>query len=98
MKKEESRNIIAPMLNITLSINGSPALNLRTVRLSPANVPGRDAMIMGSVNLSFSSALISGSTFPGRPPEPASYPHLVHYDLHGLQLVRSKSPRALRES
>jgi hypothetical protein len=32
------------MLNIALSINGSPALNLRTVRLSPANVPGRDAL------------------------------------------------------
>jgi len=63
MKKEESRNIIAPMLNITLSTNGSPALNLRTVRLSPASVPGRDAMIMGSVNLSFSSALTYSSPF-----------------------------------
>ena len=77
MKKDEKRNIIAPMLNITLSINGSPALNLRTVRLSPANVPGRDALVMGSINCSFSSSLISNFSFTWLTPEPDSISRIV---------------------
>ena len=49
MKKDDIRNMMAPMRRTSLKISGSVSLNLRMVRLSPARVPGRDALIIGSV-------------------------------------------------
>lgn len=50
MNRDDKRNKIAPTVKMSLKIRGSPALNLKTVRLRPASVPGRDAFTMGSTN------------------------------------------------
>lgn len=50
MKNAERRNITAPKPNINLIISGSPELIFSTDKLKPANVPGREALIIGSIN------------------------------------------------
>ena len=55
MKNAERRNITAPKPNMNLIKAGSPALIFSTDKLKPANVPGRDALIIGSINRLFNS-------------------------------------------
>jgi hypothetical protein len=50
MKKEDRRNMIAPMRSISLSSKGSSALNLSIVMLRAASVTGRAALLMGSTS------------------------------------------------
>jgi hypothetical protein len=51
MNNDDRRNIMAPIRSMSLNKKGSSALNFRIVRLSPASVPGRVALIIGSTKL-----------------------------------------------
>lgn len=48
MKKDDRRNIIAPTESRAWKAMGSFVLNFSIDMLKAANVPGRDALIMGS--------------------------------------------------
>jgi hypothetical protein len=51
MKKEDSRNIMAPTIRNNLNMKGSSAENFNMAMLSEAKVPGRAALLIGSTKL-----------------------------------------------
>ena len=63
MENADDKNVIAASSNVYLRTDGVPMpVICRTVRLSAANVPGYDALMIGFMNFSSNSSIATPSS------------------------------------